>query len=92
MNKLLDDQIQEVLTRSDTRAFIECERALRVGAATLWRAAPAEVTATTVVCSVSDRHFDAVESLVGKIAEEYGFDARIQQQQGSLSVRFSWPR
>ncbi len=88
MNKLLDEQIHEILRRSNGRAFSERERALRVAAATLWRGLSGAITATTVVCDVADGQFDAVVTLVADIAEEYGVDASIQQQQGCCSVRF----
>jgi hypothetical protein len=90
MNKLLDEQIHELLRRSNGRAFGERERAraLRVAAATLWRGLSDAITATTVVCDVADGQLDAVVTLVADIAEEYGVDASVQQQQGCCSVRF----
>jgi hypothetical protein len=89
MNRLLNEQIHELLTRSDGHALAEYERALRVGAATLWRSLSGTITATTVVCDVADGNFDAVVTLVGDIADEYGVDASIQQQHGCCCVRFS---
>ena len=93
MNNLLHQQLDEVLTRSASRAALDCERALRVGAATLSRAPLGEITATTVVCNIADDDIDAIESLVSDIADEYGLEARVQKQQpASYSVRFSWPQ
>ena len=93
MNNLLQEQLHEVLTKSANSAALECERALRVGAATLYRARLGEVTATTVVCNLAKDEIDAVESLAAEVADEYGLEASIQEQQsGSYSVRFSWPQ
>jgi hypothetical protein len=90
MNKPPDEQIHELLTRSNRRCLIECERALRVAAATLWQAPSGEIAATTVVCDTTDHEIDAVEALVAEIAIEYGLAASIQAQPGCCSVRFSW--
>jgi len=89
MNKMVDEQIRELLTNSQSHAMLECERALRVGAATLCQVRSGEITATTVVCHVGDDDLDAVESLVVDIADEFGVDARVQQQAGFCAVRFS---
>lgn len=92
MSNLLYHQLDELLTTSASRATLWCERALRVGAATLCRG-PGEITATTVVCNLFDDNFDAVRALVSDIADEYGLVTTIQRQQtGSYSVRFSWPQ
>jgi hypothetical protein len=88
MNKLMHEQIYELLTNSQSRAMLECERALRVGAATLCRGA---ITATTIVCDIAADDLDAFESLVVKIADEFDIDASIRPQPGRCSVRFSWP-
>jgi hypothetical protein len=92
MNKLLNQQLDEVLIGSGFRARLECEEALRVGAGTLCRAAPGEITATTVVCDLQGADLDAFESLVEEIGDEYGLEASIQQQVGSYSVRYTRPR
>jgi hypothetical protein len=92
MNNLLKEQLDEVLSKSASGAPLEYERALRVGAETLCRARAGEITATTVVCNIADDAIDAVEWLVGDIADEYGLEACIRRQQpGSYSVRFTWP-
>jgi len=92
MNKLLNQQLDEVLTGSGFRAHLKCEGALRVGAGTLCRAAPGEITATTVVCDLQGADLDSLKSLVQEIADEYGLEASIQQQPGSYSVRYTCPR
>jgi hypothetical protein len=95
MNKLLNQQLAEVLTGAGFRAKsgLKCEGVLRVGAGTLCRAAPGEITATTVVCDLQGAAVDTFEWLVQDIADEYGLDAGIQQQRtGSYSVRFTCPR
>ena len=92
MNKLLNQQLDEVLTNSSLRARLNCEGALRVGAGTLCRAAAGEITATTVVCDVQGADLDSLESLVEDIADEYGLEASIQQRPGSYSVRFTCAR
>jgi len=89
MNTLLQQQLDELLARSARQATLECERALRVGAATLRLAPHGEITATTVVCNIVDDDVDAVESLASDIADEYGLAASIQHQPGSYSVRFT---
>ncbi len=94
MNKLLNQQLAEVLTGAGfrPRSRLNCEGALRVGAGTLCRAAPGEITATTVVCDLPGADLDTFEWLVQDIADEYGLEANIQQQQaGSYSVRFTCP-
>jgi hypothetical protein len=92
MNNLLQEQLDEVLTKSARGATLEYERALRIGAETLCRARVGEITATTIVCNIADDEIDAVESRVADIAEEYGLEASIRRQQpGSYSVRFTWP-
>ena len=92
MNNLLQEQLDEVLTLCASRATLACERALRVGAKTLYRAALGEITATTVVCNLAIDQIAALESLAAEIANEYGLEATMRQQQsGSWSVRFAWP-
>jgi hypothetical protein len=89
MNKLLNQQLDELLTNSAvTSTDLECESALRVGAATLCRA-PNEITATTVVCNVADADFVIFDSLVQDITDEYGLEAIIKWQPGGYSVRFT---
>ncbi len=93
MNKLLNQQLAEVLTGAGFRSqsHLKCEGALRVGAGTLCRAAPGEITATTVVCDLQGADLDTFESLVQDIADEYGLEAGILQRAGSYSVRFTCP-
>jgi hypothetical protein len=92
MNKLLNQQLDELLTDSPfTSTHLECESALRIGAATLGRAAPGEIAATTVVCKVADAVVDTFESLVQEIVDEYGLEATIQWRHGGYSVRFTAP-
>jgi hypothetical protein len=92
MNNLLNEQLDEVLSKSASGATLEYERALRVGAETLCRARVGEITATTVVCNIEDDEIDAVEWLVSDIVDEYGLEASIRRQQpGSYSVRFTRP-
>jgi hypothetical protein len=89
MNTLLQQQLNELLTDSSTRSKLTCESALRVGAATLHRGRPGEITATTVVCDVAADDVEAFASLVSEIGDEYGLETRIQQRPGSYSVRFT---
>jgi len=94
MNKLLNQQLDELLTTSTSQANLKCEGALRVGAATLCRALPTEITATTVLCLTGGADADAFRSVVQDIADEFGLDATIrqqQEQQASCSVRFTRP-
>ena len=92
MNILLKQQLDELLARCNSDTDLQCERALRVGAATLRRAAPNEITATTVVCTLARSNLGTLEALVQDIADEYGVDASIQKQAGSYSVRFACPQ
>ena len=91
MNKLMHEQIHELLAKSESRGVLECERALRVGAATLWQVPSGHITAMTVVCDIAEDRINALESLVADIAEEFGLDGSIKRQPGACSVRFSWP-
>jgi len=94
MNKLLNRQLDELLTNSRIPSTnLRCESALRVGAATIGRATTSEIAATTVVCDLQDADLDTFESLVQEIADEYCLEASIQQQQQhcAYSVRFTWP-
>ncbi len=95
MNNLLNQQLDELLTGSQLRGpKLQCESALRVGAATLCRAAPSEITATTVECNLEGANLDTFASLVQEIADEYGLEASVHQhnqQQAACSVRFTWP-
>lgn len=89
MNTLLNQQLDELLSKS-TFGKLKCESALRVSAATLYRAAADEITATTVVCDLEAADSDSFELLVQEIADEYGLEATIRQRQpGSASVRFT---
>jgi hypothetical protein len=90
MNKLLHQQLDELLTNSPAiSSDLECESALRVGAATLCHAAPNQITATTVVCNLKDADFGRFESLVQDVADDYGLEASIQWHAGAYSVRFT---
>ncbi len=90
MNNLLNQQLDELLTNARIPSTnLRCEGALRVGAATLYRAAPHEITATTVVCDLEGADMHTFQSLIQEIADDYGLDAGIQQQLGSCSVRFT---
>jgi hypothetical protein len=91
MNTLLQHQLNELLTDISTRSKLKCESALRVGAATLCRGKPGQITATTVVCDISADDLEAFGLLVADIADEYGLEASIRQQPGSCSVRFTCP-
>jgi len=91
MNTLLQQQLNELLVDSVTRPKLACESALRVGAATLRRGRPEEISATTVLCEVAADHFEAFASLVSDIGDEYGLQTSIQPRSGSYSVRFSCP-
>ena len=92
MNHLLMQRIDELLTGSGDRAGLDCERALRVGAATLHRGAPSGITATIVVCDVARPDFAAFESLVTEVADDYGLAAGIQAQPAGYSVRLTCAR
>jgi hypothetical protein len=93
MNKLLNQQLDELLTDSCvTSTDLECENALRVGAATLCGAAAGGITATTVVCNLADAAFDTFESLVQDIADDYGLEASMKWQAGAYAVRFTLPQ
>lgn len=91
MNNLLYQQLDELIATSDAHQRRKADSALRVGAATLSRATSREITATTVVWDATGEDLDAFESLVAKIAEEYGLNASIRPQPGSYSVRFTRP-
>jgi hypothetical protein len=92
MNTLLNQQLDELLNNSSNPATdLQCEGALRVGAATLRRAAAGAIAATTVVCALADSDLDAFDWLVQDIADEYEVDASIHEQSGSYSVRFTRP-
>jgi hypothetical protein len=92
MNTLLKQQLDELLNNSSNPATdLQCKGALRVGAATLRRAAPNEITATTVVCTLADSDLSAFEWLVQDIVDEYEVVASIHEQLGSYSVRFTRP-
>ena len=92
MNTLLNRQLDELLTNPTSSTQLKCEHALRVGAATLCRAGPNEITATTVVCDLAGDDVNALERVVQDIADEYGVEATIRQQFGSCSVHFTLPR
>ena len=89
MNNLLCQQLDELLAKSETRRHGKPESALRVSAAMLRRRTSSEVTATTVVCRAAGEDLEALESLVTDISEEYGLNASIRAQSGSVSVRFT---
>ena len=90
MNNLLIQQLHELLPNPTPSTHLKCEGALRVAAATLCRLEPNELTATTVVCDLSDGDFDELHLLVQEIADEYGVDASIQHQRASsYSVRLT---
>jgi hypothetical protein len=93
MNSLLSQQLDELLnTSSNPATDLQCEGALRVGAATLRRGAPSDISATTVVCTLSDSYLGILDWLVQEIADEYEVNASIQEQSGSCSVRFTLPQ
>jgi hypothetical protein len=83
------EQVEELLARSDVGRGLACESALRIGAATVRRAAAADVTAATVVCDVAVEDIDVLEALVGNIADQYDLEACILSNSGSFSVRFT---
>jgi hypothetical protein len=91
MNALLQQQLYELVADPSTRSKLTCESALRVGAATLCRGRPGEITATTVVCDVGADDVEAFALLVAEIGDEYELEASIQQQRGWYSVRFTCP-
>jgi hypothetical protein len=84
MNKLLVRQLQELISID-----LDCERQLRIGAATLSRAQAAEVTATTVVGARGTDDPYAVSELVEQIASEFNLDANVRFGVTSFSVRFT---
>jgi hypothetical protein len=93
MKNLLNQQLDELLANSPIpNTELQCEGALRVGAATLCRVAPNEITATTVMCDLHEGMVDVFESLVQAIADEYGLEASIHHRAGSCSVRFTCPQ
>jgi hypothetical protein len=89
MNTLLQQQLDQLLADAPSPRKLPCESALRVGAATVGRGKPGEITAATVVCDVAADDVDAVASLIADIAGEYGLDASLRQHTGTYSVRFS---
>jgi hypothetical protein len=86
MNELLAKQLDDVLAEP---ARLSTEAQLHVAAATLARAAPDEITATTVVGVLGADDRSAFEALVHEIADELELDATIRLRVGSFSVRFS---
>ena len=92
MAKLLNQQLGEILVSAGFTTTLKCESALRVAAATLFRAAPHEITATTIVCDLQGGDADTFEWLVQEIADEYVLQVRIREQPESYSVRFSRPQ
>jgi hypothetical protein len=91
LNQLLARQIHEAIApRQPGRCSeLECERSLRVAAATLSGAQSDEITATTVVGTLGRDDVAAVEALVAAIAREFGLESRVRTNVGSYSVRFS---
>jgi hypothetical protein len=67
------------------------ETAHRAAAAALSRAAPDEITATTVLGVVGADDLDTFRGLVADIADEYDVDASLQIDVGQFSVRFTHP-
>jgi hypothetical protein len=91
MNRLLAQQLDELLNAPGERYGFAWESALRVGAATLMRAVGDEITSTTVVGVLGNDDQMAFEALVADLANEFGLDVTIRQNDGSFSVRFSRP-
>jgi hypothetical protein len=89
VNNLLYQQLDELLGNAPDRSDLKFEGALRVGAATLYRADCSEITATTVVCDVGRDDIEAFRLQAAAIAEEYGFESSIRESDGSYSVRFT---
>jgi hypothetical protein len=92
MNQLLARQIAEAVQTRPPRASrgLGCEDSLRAAAATLRHAGPRDITATTVVGTLSPDDAAAIEQLVADIATEYGLNYRLSRRYPrAFSVHFS---
>ena len=77
---------------SGPRVGLGYEAQLRVAAATLSRAEPHEITATTVVgVGIGADDLDRFRKLVAEIADEFDVEATMRIRLGSFSVRFTRP-
>ena len=89
MQRLVRNQILEVLAEPAGVEGLACDGPLRVGAGTLSRAHRDEISATTVVGVLGADDVHAFKALVAEIADEFGLDAAVRLHVGSFSVRFS---
>jgi len=89
MKQLLTNQLDQTLSEASCPNGLSCAGPLRAAAATLSRADPDEIPATTVIGVLGADDLPAFRSLIADIGEEFGVDANIRLHVGSFSVRFT---
>lgn len=71
------------------REGLDCERSLRIAAATLCNAATHEVTSTTLVGALDPDGLSAFRVLVAEVADQYGLHAHTTVDTGAFAVQFT---
>ena len=89
MHQLLATQLDQMLSEASCPNGLSCAAPLRAAAATVSRADPDEIPATTVIGVLGADDLPAFRALVADIAKEFGVEASIRLHVGSFSVRFA---
>jgi hypothetical protein len=91
MKSLLEREVDAILAGTAPLVALDCERPLRIAAATVAGGRASEVVGTRVVGVLGHDHPAEVEDLVARLAAEFGLEAKIGLHGGSFAVRFSRP-